>query len=88
MGRCDRDTPLLWPRRIRVGVTEHLERALALGYRKLECLTGLGVVDRHGHVAVVLTPQQPDLDPVPATPVELACDVGARLLISLSSWIV
>ncbi len=79
MGGRDRDTPMLWPRRVRVGVMEHLERALALAYRKLERLTGLGVGDRHRHVAVVLTPQQPDLDPVARAPVELACDVGAWL---------
>jgi hypothetical protein len=65
MGGRDRDTPLLWQRRLRVGVMEHLERALALAYRELECLTGLGVGDRHRHVAVVLTPQQPDVDPSP-----------------------
>ena len=64
MGGRGRDTPLLWPRRVRVGVMEYVERALALAYRKLERLTGLGVGDRHRHVAVVLRPQQPDLDPV------------------------
>jgi len=58
---------------------EHLERALALAYRKLERLTGLRVGDRHRHVAVVLTSQQPDLDPVVCARVELACDVGAWL---------
>ena len=79
---------MLCPRRVRVGVMEHLERALALAYRKLERLTGLGVGDRHRHVAVVLTPQQPDLDPVARAPVELACDVGAWLFISLSSRVV
>jgi hypothetical protein len=53
-----------WPRRVCVGVMDHVERVLALAYRNLERLTGLGVGDRYGHVAVVLTPQQPDLDPV------------------------
>jgi hypothetical protein len=56
---------------------EHLERALALAYRKLERFTGLGVPDRHRHLAVVLTPQHPDLDPVADAAVELACDLGA-----------
>src|SRR5215213_3808020 len=69
MGGCDRDTPK-WPRRVCVGVMEHLERVLALAYRKLERLTGLRVGDRHGHVAVVRTPQQPDLDPVARAAVE------------------
>jgi hypothetical protein len=49
---------------------------LALAYRKLERFTGLGVRDRHRHPAVVLTPQQPDLDPVADAAVELACDLG------------
>ena len=75
MGGRDRDTPK-WPRRVCVGVMEHVERVLALAYRKLERLTGLRVGDRHGHVAVVLTPQQPDLDRVARAAVELACDLG------------
>jgi hypothetical protein len=58
---------------------EHLERVLALAYRNLERLTALGVGDRHRHVAVVLTPHQPDLDPVARAAVELACDLGAWL---------
>ncbi len=37
---------MLCPRRVRVGVTEHLERALALAHRKLERLIGLRVGDR------------------------------------------
>jgi len=45
------------PRRVRVGVMEHLECTLALAYRKLERLTGRGVGDRHRPVAVVLTPR-------------------------------
>jgi hypothetical protein len=65
-----------WPRRVCVGVMENVERVLALAYRKLERLTALGVGDRHGHVAVVLRPQQPDLDPVARAAVELACDLG------------
>ena len=70
---------MLWLGRVRVGVMEHLERALAFAYRKLERLAGLGVGDRDCDVAVVLTPQQPDLDPVASAAVELACDVGAWL---------
>jgi hypothetical protein len=58
---------------------EHLERALALAYRELERLTGLGVGDRDRHAAVALTPQQPDLDPVARAAVELACDLGGWL---------
>jgi hypothetical protein len=58
---------------------ENLQRALALRNGKLERLTGLGVGDRHRHVAVFPTPQQPDLDPVACAPVELACGVGAWL---------
>src|SRR5581483_6411707 len=77
MGDRDRDTPMLWQRGVREGVMEHLERALTLAYRKLERLTGLRVSDRHRHLAVGLTPQQPDLDPVARAPVEFACDVGA-----------
>jgi len=58
-------------------VVEHLERALTLAYRKLERLTGLRVDDHHRHLAVGLTPQEPDLDPVARAPVELACEMGA-----------
>jgi hypothetical protein len=70
---------MLWPRRVRVGVLEHLERALALAHRKLERLTGLGVVDRHGYPGVVGVPKQTDLDPVARAAVELACDLCAWL---------
>jgi hypothetical protein len=57
----------------------HLERVLALAHRKLERVAGLPVDDRHRPAAIVLTPQQPDLDPVARAPVELACDLGAWL---------
>jgi len=67
---------ILWPCRIGVRVMEHLERTLALAYRKLECLTRLRVGDRYRHVAVVPTPQKPHVDPVACAPVEFACDVG------------
>jgi hypothetical protein len=79
MGDRDGDTPMLWPCGVGVGVVEHLERTLALAYRNLERLTGLCIGDRHRHVAVVLTPQQPDVDPVARAPIELACDLGAWL---------
>jgi hypothetical protein len=70
---------MLWPCRVRVGVMEDVERTLALAYRKLERDTALGVADRHRDAAVVLTPEQPDLDPVARAPVELAWDVGEWL---------
>jgi hypothetical protein len=79
MGGRDGDTPTLWLRRVRERVVEHVERALALAYEKLEHFTVLRVVDRHRHVAVVPTPQQLDFDPVARAAVEFACDLGAWL---------
>lgn len=54
---------MLWPPGVGEGVMENLERALAFACRKLERFS-LGVGDRHRHAAVVLRPQQLDLDPV------------------------
>ena len=76
---------MLWLGRVRVRVMERLERALAFAYQKFERLAGLGVGDRDRDVAVVLTPQQPDLDPVATAAVELACDVVRGWVISLPS---
>jgi hypothetical protein len=69
---------MLWRRRVRVGVMEHVECALAFAYRKLERLSALGVGDRNRHAVLARVPQQADVDPVDGAAVEQVLTTNRR----------